>query len=74
MTHNITGSEVGADRAPTYLREIKPRRPITIWMLAPFVVPLAVPIYLIDQLIGFPLCVLMIVAAFLAWVFKPERR
>lgn len=72
--HNIAGSEVGVRRPPIYLREIKSHRPSLGRALLPIAAALALPAYVVDQLVGFPICVLVIVAGFLAYVFKPERR
>lgn len=72
--HNITGSEVGARRPLPYVREISPRRPISgriLWLIAP---PGGVLTFVVDQLAGFPICVALILAAFVAWILKPEHR
>ncbi|RYE61091.1 MAG: hypothetical protein EOP20_00715 [Hyphomicrobiales bacterium] len=72
--HNITGSEVGAEPAPVYLREIKTSRPINARVLLPFAAALALPAFLVDQLVGFPICVVVVLAAFFALLLKPETR
>lgn len=72
--HNISGSEVGARRPLPYVREIKARRPISgrvLWLVAP---PAGVLAFVLDQLVGFPICVVLILAGFVAWILKPERR
>ncbi len=71
--HNITGSEVGT-RPLSYVREINPRRPIggrVLLMIAPVAGVLA---FGVDSLVGFPICVVLILAAFAAWILKPGRR
>lgn len=71
--HNIAGNEVGT-RPLTYVREIRPSRPIggrILWLIAP---PAGVLAFGVDQLVGFPLCAGLVVVAFIAWILKPERQ